>query len=289
VCFRVGSRDAESLAKEFEPEFTLEDLVKLEKFHVYLKLMVDGVSTIPFSALTLAPIAKSTGSTEKVIRISREKYGMKRSVIEEKIMKWSGMIVDGETETEETGEPAEENKTPAPREHHTAAAPEKPAGPPPKPQLMNTHQPKDKPAHAAPVHTAPVHHETPEAVHHAPAPTPAPAAAESSPLATFQFGAPAATEESEQHHAPAPSPVQNFSFNPTAAPSAPSVPSTNTMASGALSGEKKKRKRKRKKKSGAQTPTGTPNAPDPKLMDSQPVTIDTTQAGELSLFNLNDH
>jgi hypothetical protein len=61
------------------------------------------------------------------------------------------------------------------------------------------------------------------------------------------------------------------------------------MASGALSGEKKKRKRKRKKKSGAQTPTGTPNAPDPKLMDSQPVTIDTTQAGELSLFNLNDH
>lgn len=71
ISFRVGSRDAEGLAKEFEPDFTAEDLVKLEKFNIYLKLMVDGVATTPFSASTLPPIAASTQSTEKVIQIGR--------------------------------------------------------------------------------------------------------------------------------------------------------------------------------------------------------------------------
>lgn len=91
VTFRVGSTDAEILAKEFIPAFVEEDLVNLPKYQIYLKLMIDGVASKPFSATTLPPIALATDSFEKVTRVSRERYAVAREKIEEKIMRWSGM------------------------------------------------------------------------------------------------------------------------------------------------------------------------------------------------------
>jgi len=101
ITFRVGSTDAEILAKEFIPTFVEEDLVNLPKFHVYLKLMIDGVASKPFSALTMAPIAQSTGSMEKVVRVSRERYAVNRNQIEDKIARWSGMVIIPEDEASE--------------------------------------------------------------------------------------------------------------------------------------------------------------------------------------------
>lgn len=91
LVFRVGAPDAAFLETEFAPTFTPEDLTNLAKFQIYLKLMVDGVATAPFSADTLAPIAQRTDSTEKVIAVSRERYASPRAVIEEKVLRWSGM------------------------------------------------------------------------------------------------------------------------------------------------------------------------------------------------------
>jgi hypothetical protein len=107
VTFRVGSSDAEILAKEFIPTFVEEDLINLPKYHIYLKLMIDGVASRPFSALTLPPIGSSTASREKVIRVSRERYAISRSKIEEKISRWSGSDggadeLDDEEETPHT-------------------------------------------------------------------------------------------------------------------------------------------------------------------------------------------
>jgi hypothetical protein len=96
VTFRVGSSDAEILAKEFIPTFIEEDLVNLPKYHVYLKLMIDGVASRPFSAMTLPPIGSPTGSMEKVVRVSRERYAVNRNTIEDKIAKWSGMVINAE-------------------------------------------------------------------------------------------------------------------------------------------------------------------------------------------------
>ena len=53
IAFRLGLTDAEILEKEFHPEFSATDLVNLPNYRVYLKLMVDGVVTRPFSAKTL--------------------------------------------------------------------------------------------------------------------------------------------------------------------------------------------------------------------------------------------
>lgn len=91
IAMRVGPTDAEMLETEFAPTFTPEDLVNLAKFQMYLKLMVDGVSTQPFSANSLPPIAKVTDSQEKVLKVSRERYAEPRQVIEQKILKWAGM------------------------------------------------------------------------------------------------------------------------------------------------------------------------------------------------------
>jgi CxxC-x17-CxxC domain-containing protein len=92
VAFRVGATDAEFLEKEFFPTFTQTDLVNLTKFEIYLKLMIDGVSSEAFSAATMAPIDKAYSDPtikDKVIKVSRERYAKPRELIEEKIIRWS--------------------------------------------------------------------------------------------------------------------------------------------------------------------------------------------------------
>lgn len=93
IIFRVGSDDADFLEKEFDPEFTPGDIVNLPNYKIYLKLMIDGVTSRPFSAKTLPPMAKSgiKEVEEEVIRSSRELYCKPREVIEKEINDWSGM------------------------------------------------------------------------------------------------------------------------------------------------------------------------------------------------------
>lgn len=53
ICFRVGATDAEFLAKEFHPTLDEIDLVNLPRYSMYLKLMIDGATSQPFSASTI--------------------------------------------------------------------------------------------------------------------------------------------------------------------------------------------------------------------------------------------
>jgi CxxC-x17-CxxC domain-containing protein len=101
IIFRVGADDADFLKKEFEPEFTSQDLLSLPNFHIYLKLMIDGVTSRPFSATTLPPIKieKSEGVKAKVIESSRKLYTRPREEVEKNISMWSGTLQteDGES------------------------------------------------------------------------------------------------------------------------------------------------------------------------------------------------
>lgn len=90
ITFRVGSPDAVFMENEFMPRFTPEDIINLPKTGVYLKLMIDGVTSQPFSAVTLPPIAQRTASAPRVLQQSRERYGGSRSLIEERVAVWSG-------------------------------------------------------------------------------------------------------------------------------------------------------------------------------------------------------
>lgn len=53
IAFRLGVPDARLLEAEFAPEVTILDLTRLPNYHLYLKLMVEGVVSWPFSARSL--------------------------------------------------------------------------------------------------------------------------------------------------------------------------------------------------------------------------------------------
>lgn len=108
ILFRIGATDAEVLEPEFEPIFMQNDLVNLSKYHIYLKLMINGVASQPFSAVTLSPLTEKTGNEEKVIHVSRERYSRPREQIEEKITRWMGQEYHKEAAQQDLTEEEEE-------------------------------------------------------------------------------------------------------------------------------------------------------------------------------------
>ncbi len=90
VVFRVGAYDAEILEKEYAPRFTAEDIVNLGFAQIYLKLMIDGVTSPPFSATTLPPLEKAPVSfRDDVIEWTRRTYARNRAEVEVDIRTWS--------------------------------------------------------------------------------------------------------------------------------------------------------------------------------------------------------
>jgi len=88
ITFRIGAYDAEVLEKEFAPTFYAQDLVNLGMYQIYLKLMIDGVASPPFSATTLPPIEPPPISyKDGVILASRKKYSRQRAGVEAEINK----------------------------------------------------------------------------------------------------------------------------------------------------------------------------------------------------------
>jgi energy-coupling factor transporter ATP-binding protein EcfA2 len=64
IVFRIGAADAETVAMEFAPEFRVTDFTNLPNYHIYLKLMIDGKVSKPFSAVTIAPATEPDPQSE---------------------------------------------------------------------------------------------------------------------------------------------------------------------------------------------------------------------------------
>jgi len=88
ISFRVGATDASYLEKEFEPVFTQNDIINLDNRHMYLNMLVDGVTTVPFSAVSLDSPEVTEDLSSVVKAISREKYGTPREKVEEDVRYW---------------------------------------------------------------------------------------------------------------------------------------------------------------------------------------------------------
>ena len=87
VVFRVGPFDAEVLETIFMPKFTKEDVVVLDKRQVYLTLMIDGVGSAPFSAVTIPPIeAPLVSYREQVLASSHAQFTVPRTGVETSII-----------------------------------------------------------------------------------------------------------------------------------------------------------------------------------------------------------
>lgn len=96
LSFQVGFDDAEYLSQQYSEEATPNDLVSLNKYTSYMRLLVDGMPTRTFSLDTLPPpdFMADPEQVQKVIRVSRERYAKKREQVEDKIRRWS--LTDGE-------------------------------------------------------------------------------------------------------------------------------------------------------------------------------------------------
>ncbi len=86
IIFRVGSFDAEIFEKEFAPQFTAEDIVNLGFTQIYLRLMVDGIGSRPFSATTILPqFQPEISYKQRVIEASQTTFGKPRAEVEKVI------------------------------------------------------------------------------------------------------------------------------------------------------------------------------------------------------------
>jgi hypothetical protein len=129
--FQVGFDDAEYLSQQYAEVVTPNDLVSLNKYTIYSRLLIDGMPSTTFSADTLPPpdaaLEIEPGRREKIIKLSRERYAKPREIVEEKIKRWSK-----NTERKELDEPKKELAKPksAPKKD----APKKPAAKKPGPK-----------------------------------------------------------------------------------------------------------------------------------------------------------
>lgn len=90
VAFRVGVTDANFLQHEFAPTFNETDLANVEKYHAYVKTIVDNQPVSAFSMSLLKDIkaqeAKMNPKLSDLIKkLSRLKYGKDRDLLEEEI------------------------------------------------------------------------------------------------------------------------------------------------------------------------------------------------------------
>jgi hypothetical protein len=117
--FVVSQADASILEKEFAPVVSSDDLVSLDAYAMYIKLCIDGMTSVPFSAKSLPIRFEKYNLRDEIVLHSRETYGMPREEIEEKIMKWSNQTysekgnrsnMKKKEDTTEEQEPVKESK-----------------------------------------------------------------------------------------------------------------------------------------------------------------------------------
>ncbi len=94
ITFRTGAEDAEVLAKEFAPTFNEFDLVNIERFTTYIKLMINGTGSKPFNMATY-PLPKETNEevAQAIRQLSRLKYGRPRAEVEEELLE-AGQVAE---------------------------------------------------------------------------------------------------------------------------------------------------------------------------------------------------
>lgn len=110
IAFRVGPFDAEVLETVFSPRFLATDLVNLGFAQIYLTLMIDGIGSQPFSAITLPPVERPHVSCkDMVIAASRRNYTKPRDEVERIVADLHAPLKEEKTERRER-EPERERR-----------------------------------------------------------------------------------------------------------------------------------------------------------------------------------
>jgi hypothetical protein len=90
ICFRVGVSDANFIQREFQPFFNESDIINVERFHAYMKTLVNNEPVDPFSIDMTKDIEqlkkeRNEQVAQAIIQLSRLKYGKPRELVEAEI------------------------------------------------------------------------------------------------------------------------------------------------------------------------------------------------------------
>lgn len=86
AAFRVGPEDAEFLEKQFEPIFTSNDLVNVDNYKCFMRLLINSESAKPFNMNTMPPTEGNVEISKHLKELSRLKYGRDAQVVAQEIM-----------------------------------------------------------------------------------------------------------------------------------------------------------------------------------------------------------
>jgi type IV secretory pathway TraG/TraD family ATPase VirD4 len=85
ITFRIGHTDAELLAREFAETFLPSQFVELDHYHIFIRLLENGVASTPFPAKTLPAIDNRHLRRSKLIHRSRERFAARRAEVVDKL------------------------------------------------------------------------------------------------------------------------------------------------------------------------------------------------------------
>lgn len=86
ISFRVGAEDGEFVAKQFEPEFTVADIINQENYHAIIKMIINGLPSRPFTIIGLPPQPGEPLEVSKAVKeLSRLNYGRPRDVVDAEV------------------------------------------------------------------------------------------------------------------------------------------------------------------------------------------------------------
>ncbi len=85
LSFRVGAEDAEFLVKQFTPVFDQNDLINLDNWNAYAKLLINNLTSKPFNLLTYPVPKENREIIEALKELSRLKFGRDRELVEREI------------------------------------------------------------------------------------------------------------------------------------------------------------------------------------------------------------
>jgi hypothetical protein len=85
VSFKIGVEDAEVIAQEFAPIFNEYDVINIDKYQAYIKLLIDNAASKPFQMSTYPPGSIDPNKAAKIKEYSRIKYGVDKAAVEKDI------------------------------------------------------------------------------------------------------------------------------------------------------------------------------------------------------------
>lgn len=86
LAFRVGPEDAEFLEKQFLPIFKAQDLVNVDNYNGFARILVNNVLTKPFNISTFPPSKGDQEIANAIKELSRLTYGRDRHIVNQEII-----------------------------------------------------------------------------------------------------------------------------------------------------------------------------------------------------------